>query len=78
MRSSGAFVLAIVTGVLLMPSPAPAAWCADYSLGTTNCGFPSFQACRAAVSGVGGMSLKLPKALNLAGVRDRAGRQGEV
>ena len=61
MRSSGAFVLAIVIGVLLMPSPAPAVWCADYSLGTTNCGFPSFQACRAAVSGVGGMCTQAPE-----------------
>ena len=59
MRSSGVFVLAIAALVLLtvsfLPSPAAAVWCADYSLGTTNCGFPSFESCRAAVSGVGGI-----------------------
>jgi hypothetical protein len=60
MRSGSVFVVAIAVFVLLMPSPAPAVWCADYSLGTTNCGFPSFQACRAAVSGVGGVCTEAP------------------
>ena len=33
---------------------AQAAWCADYRIGGTNCGFQTFEQCRAAVSGVGG------------------------
>ena len=55
MKSGAVFVLAIAAFVSLMPSPAAAVWCADSSLGTTNCGYPSFEACRAAVSGVGGI-----------------------
>ena len=55
MKSSSVFVLAVAAFILLMPSPARAVWCADYSLGTTNCSFPSFQACQAAVRGVGGI-----------------------
>ena len=61
MRSSSVFVLAIAAFVVLMPTPAPAVWCADYSLGTTSCSFPSFQACRAAVSGVGGICTEAPQ-----------------
>ena len=37
------------------PSPSHAAWCANYTIGGTNCGFSSFQTCQAAVSGVGGI-----------------------
>ncbi len=55
MRSSSVFALAVAAFVVFMPSPAPAVWCADSSLGATNCGYPSFEACRAAVSGVGGI-----------------------
>ena len=29
-------------------------WCAEYNYGATNCGFSSYQACLAAISGVGG------------------------
>jgi hypothetical protein len=35
-------------------TPAAAIWCANYSNGSTNCGFYTFDQCRAAVSGVGG------------------------
>ena len=55
MKSSAVFVLAIAALLLLMRSPAAAVWCADSSLGATNCGYPSFEACRAAMSGVGGI-----------------------
>jgi hypothetical protein len=39
------------------PASAQGAWCANYSGrsgGATNCGFYTFEQCRAAVSGVGG------------------------
>jgi len=35
-------------------TPAAAIWCANYSNGSTNCGFYTFDQCRAAISGVGG------------------------
>ena len=35
--------------------PAQAAWCASYQIGGTNCGFSTYEQCRAAVSGVGGV-----------------------
>jgi tetratricopeptide (TPR) repeat protein len=35
-------------------TPAAAIWCANYSNGSTNCGFHTFEQCRATVSGVGG------------------------
>ena len=34
--------------------PAAAIWCANYSNGSNNCGFYTFDQCRAAISGVGG------------------------
>jgi Flp pilus assembly protein TadD len=40
---------------LSLPSAAHAVWCANYTIGGTNCGFSSFQSCQAAVSGVGGI-----------------------
>jgi hypothetical protein len=52
-------VLAATTLVALAFSPAAHAdgsWCAQYSGrgGGTNCGFHSFEQCRATVSGIGG------------------------
>ena len=35
-------------------TPAAAIWCANYSNGSTNCGFHTQEQCRATVSGVGG------------------------
>lgn len=37
-------------------------YCAWYTDGSTNCGFPSMQSCRAAVSGVGGTCRVNPRA----------------
>jgi hypothetical protein len=37
-------------------------YCAWYSNGSTNCGFPTLQSCRAAVSGVGGVCRANPRA----------------
>lgn len=37
-------------------------YCATYSNGSTNCGFPTLQSCRAAVSGVGGVCRVNPRA----------------
>ena len=50
----------LVAGAMLLPpGSAPAQrgkWCAEYNAdgGATNCGFNSYQQCRAAISGVGG------------------------
>jgi hypothetical protein len=53
-----AFVLGILTAVAATATPAAAAeypWCAVYRVGGgTNCGYTSFQQCRATVSGNGG------------------------
>jgi hypothetical protein len=47
---------AIVTLIAAIPRPAGAVspFCAWYSDGSTNCGFPTMWSCQAAVSGVGG------------------------
>lgn len=37
-------------------------YCATYSNGSTNCGFPTLQSCHAAVSGVGGVCRANPRA----------------
>jgi hypothetical protein len=40
---------------------ADGTWCADYSgIGATNCGFYSFEQCRATVSGNGGFCTRNP------------------
>jgi hypothetical protein len=48
----------LIAGAMLLPSGSANAggWCAEYSGdgGATNCGFNSYQQCRAAISGVGG------------------------
>jgi Protein of unknown function (DUF3551) len=58
---------AVVTVGALGATPASAqgAWCAQYSGkggGATNCGFYTFEQCRAAVSGVGGFCSPSPYA----------------
>jgi tetratricopeptide (TPR) repeat protein len=35
-----------------------AAWCADYQVGGSNCGFPTYEQCRASASGNGGFCRK--------------------
>jgi hypothetical protein len=40
----------------------PSKYCAVYNDGTRNCGFPTVQACRQAVSGVGGACRRNPRA----------------
>lgn len=40
----------------------PSAYCANYNDGTRNCGFPTMQACRQAMSGVGGVCRRNPRA----------------
>ena len=48
----------LVAGAMLLPhGSAHAKWCAEYNFGgggATNCGFDSYQQCRAAISGNGG------------------------
>jgi len=50
----------LVAGAMLVPFNSAHAqrgkWCAEYNYdgGATNCGFNSYQQCRAAISGVGG------------------------
>ena len=50
---------AMVAAAALAAGPAAAIeypWCADYSVrgGATNCGFSTWEQCRATVSGIGG------------------------
>jgi hypothetical protein len=50
----------LVAGAMLLPlgsTDARGGWCAEYNFGgggATNCGFNSYQQCRAAISGDGG------------------------
>jgi hypothetical protein len=56
---------AIVALTAAMPAPAEARiypYCAWYSDGSTNCGFPTMWSCQAAVSGVGGYCGVNPRA----------------
>lgn len=56
--SAGLFGLALLAGgaVGMSTAQAEGAWCADQGgrNGYTNCGYYTYQQCRAAVSGVGG------------------------
>jgi Protein of unknown function (DUF3551) len=47
----------LATGALLLAQGSAQAgrWCAEYSYRATNCGFHSYQQCRAAISGAGGV-----------------------
>ena len=47
----------LVAGAMLLPhGSAYAKWCAEYNFegGATNCGFSTYQQCRATTTGVGG------------------------
>ena len=53
------FATVLVAGAMLLPQGSAHAggWCAEYNFGgggATNCGFSSYQQCRAAISGNGG------------------------
>jgi hypothetical protein len=54
-------------------SRADGTWCAQYSTrgGATNCGFYSFEQCRATVSGIGGFCRRNPFAAYAAEPRSR-------
>ena len=47
-------IVAAVLALDARTAATAAAWCASYDNGGTNCGFSTFEQCRAAVSGVGG------------------------
>jgi hypothetical protein len=47
-------LLPILALVLSFASPAAAQWCAHMNRGATNCGFRTYEQCRANVSGLGG------------------------
>jgi Protein of unknown function (DUF3551) len=54
-----ALVIATVAGTATMLLPqggahAAGKWCAYYRFDATNCGFDTYEQCRASVSGVGG------------------------
>jgi Protein of unknown function (DUF3551) len=58
-KKSYGLVIAVgsVTSLFLIADPAaadPYKWCANYRNGGSNCGFTTFEQCRATVSGVGG------------------------
>jgi hypothetical protein len=53
-----AIATALAIGAMLLPQDgayARGGWCAEYSYRATNCGFRSYQQCRAAISGAGGV-----------------------
>jgi hypothetical protein len=49
-----AAVAPILAAAYCAITPAAAIWCANYSNGSTNCGFHTHEQCRATVSGAGG------------------------
>ena len=54
-----AAIIAVLLGVgTMLPTAVSAStsetWCAVYDFAGSNCGFHSFEQCRAAVSGIGG------------------------
>jgi len=57
-------VVTLSTLGLASPANAQGAWCAQYGgpAGGTNCGFYTYQQCRAAVSGIGGFCSPSPYA----------------
>jgi len=59
----GLAAVATIGALDVTPASAQGAWCAQYSGrggGATNCGFYTFEQCRAAVSGVGGFCSPSP------------------
>jgi hypothetical protein len=59
-----AFGIAVVTALVAAPSSAQAGWCASVSGsdgGEVTCGYSSWEQCRAAVSGQGGICYPDPR-----------------
>jgi Protein of unknown function (DUF3551) len=69
----GALALLALLGMTGTPADA-AAWCAYYDASTYNCGFHTFEQCRANVSGVGGYCS--PNYMDNRGQRQPSGRRG--
>ena len=44
----------LAASVTLLTGNAHAKWCAEYTFEGTNCGFNTYEQCRAAISGNGG------------------------
>jgi hypothetical protein len=53
-------VLVLTVCGLLTPATAHSLYCAQYPGGTENCGYPTFESCRQAVSGLGGICTQAP------------------
>jgi hypothetical protein len=64
LRAALALAAVVTAGALdATPASAQGAWCAQYNgRGGTNCGFYTWEQCRAAVSGVGGFCSPSPYA----------------
>jgi hypothetical protein len=63
LRAALALAAVMAVGTLeATPASAQGAWCANYSgrAGGTNCGFYTWEQCRATVSGVGGFCTPSP------------------
>jgi len=56
--------IALVASVFIVVGPAaadPYMWCAQFNIsGGTNCGFVTYEQCRAAISGMGGICTPNP------------------
>jgi hypothetical protein len=52
--------LALMVCGLLTSAHAQSLYCAQYPGGTQNCGYPTFESCRQAVSGLGGICTQAP------------------
>jgi hypothetical protein len=69
--------LALVAATMLCGTSARAqnyAWCAQYgghNIASTNCGFASFEQCRATISGIGGSCYPNPQYQPLPGTHPR-------
>jgi hypothetical protein len=66
-RRARRLALVLGTGAMLgafggaTPASAQGAWCAYYGTGgASNCGFYTYEQCRAAISGIGGKCLPSP------------------
>jgi hypothetical protein len=63
-RAGLALGVAILAALVAVPTRAQAAWCASVTGpdgGFVNCGYVSWQQCRAAVSGQGGICYPAPR-----------------
>ena len=64
MRAALALGIAILAALVVASSPAQAGWCASVTGpdgGFVSCGYASWQQCRAAVSGQGGICYPNPR-----------------